>query len=158
MVINGEPSDKALVLLKFTQRSNGKQISNGFRLVTDNVRDGCHPSHTQQYGTISCCTIEKAPDFTGAKDALALAVICKVVAPSKSQHSTDLYIEAMEPVSSDRKDKVIETMKQLQRFATANLGNAETSSIAAWEQRKRRRLERYPTEIEVPPSGASSNR
>ena len=111
MVINGEPSDKALVLLKFTQRSNGKQISNGFRLVTDNVRDGFHPSHTQQYGTISCCTVEKAPDFSGAKDALVLAVICKVVAPSKSQHSTDVYIEAMEPVSSDRKDKVIETMK-----------------------------------------------
>jgi len=43
MVANGDPRGKALVLLRFTQRSVGKHISNGFRLVTDNVQDACDP-------------------------------------------------------------------------------------------------------------------
>ena len=44
IAIDGEPCDKVLALLKFTQRSVGKQISNGFRHVTDNVEDACSRS------------------------------------------------------------------------------------------------------------------
>ena len=40
MTMAGEPAEKALVLLHFTQRSIGAQQSGGFRLVTDNVVDG----------------------------------------------------------------------------------------------------------------------
>ena len=39
MVANGEPADKVLALLCFTQRSNGKQLSHGFRVVSERVRD-----------------------------------------------------------------------------------------------------------------------
>jgi hypothetical protein len=146
MLANGEPFDKALVLLKFTQRSNGKQISHGFRIVTDNVLDACNPSDESKYGTIASCTIEKVTDFTGSKACLALVVICKVVSPSKPQHVADLYIETMELVASDRQDQTIAMVKQLQRVSTVNHGNPATSAEAAWQQRKCRRLERYPTQ------------
>lgn len=147
MLADGEPFDKALVLLNFTQRSNGKQIANGFRLVTDNVQDACDPLDASKYQTIACCTVEKTPDFTANKDSLALAIICKVVSPSKLQHSADLYIESMEAVASDHRDQTIATLKQLQRIATVNQDNPATSTEAAWQQRKCRRLQRYPTQL-----------
>ena len=145
MIANGEPSDKALVLLKFSQRSNGKQIGNGYRIVAHNVRDACDSAATQLYSTIACCTVEKSPDFTCAKDSLALAVICKVASPSQPRHAADLYIEAMEPVTEAKAANVMATVIKLQRFATVADGNAAVSQEAAWQQRKCRRLERYPT-------------
>ena len=39
MLVDGQPSEKAFVFLQFQQRSNGKQIPKGFRVVSDNVRD-----------------------------------------------------------------------------------------------------------------------
>jgi hypothetical protein len=146
MLADGEPSDKALVLLKFTQRSNGKQILNGFRIVTDLVEDACDASAQERYGTIACCTPEKSTDFTAARNSLALAVICKVMNPSKEQHAADLYIETMEPIASEHKDQVIAMVTQLQRVSTVNHGNAATSTEAAWQQRKCRCLQRYPTQ------------
>ena len=59
METNEEPADKAFVLLKFTQRSLGKQILNGFRIVTDHVEDACDTSAGERYGTIACYTPEK---------------------------------------------------------------------------------------------------
>ena len=146
MLANDEPFDKALVLLKFTKRSNGKQIANGFRMVTDSVQDACDPSDDSKYATIACCTVEKAPDFTGAVNSLALAIVCKVASPSKAQHRADLYIETMETVPSDRQNHTIEMIKQLQRVSIVNRGNATVSTEAAWQQRKCRRLQRYPTQ------------
>ena len=145
MIANGEPSDKALVLLKFSQRSNGKQIGNGYRIVAHNVRDACDSAAAQLYSTIACCTVEKSPDFTCAKDSLALAVICKVASPSQPNHAADLYIEAMEPVTEAKAANVMATVIKLQRFAAVADGNAAVSQEAAWQQRKCRRLERYPT-------------
>ena len=40
MTVAGEPAEKAIVLLHFTQRSCGAQNAAGFRVVTDNVLDG----------------------------------------------------------------------------------------------------------------------
>jgi hypothetical protein len=148
MVIDGNGFDKVLALLKFTQRSVGKHISNGFRLVTDNVQDACSPLDAQRYGTIACCSVEKSPDFTAATDSLALVVICKVVSPSKSQHSADLYIEFMESVATDRKDQAIAMVQQLYRVSKVSLANPATSAEVAWQQRKCRRLTRYPTQTE----------
>ena len=146
MVIRGEPSDKALVLLQFSQRSLGAQISNGFRLATDNVKDACDAESEKKYGAIACCTIEKSPDFTAAgKGSLAFAVICKVVSASKPQHTVEFYIESMEPVVSDHRDRAVATIKQLQRVASVESRNATASTEAAWQQRKCRRLQRYPT-------------
>ena len=146
MEADEEPADKALVLLKFTQRSVGKQILNGFRIVTDHVEDACDTSAGELYGTIACCTPEKSTDFTAARNSHALAIVCKVMPPSKQQHTTDLYIESMEPISGDRVDEVIAVVKQLQRVSTVNHGNTATSTEAVWQQRKCRRMQRYPTQ------------
>ena len=145
MEADEEPADKALVLLKFTQRSVGKQILNGFRIVTDHVEDACDPSTGERYGAIACCTPEKSTDFTAARNTHAMAIVCKVMTPSKEQHTADLYIESMEPIPDDRVDQVIVMVKQLQRVSTVNHGNAATSTEAAWQQRKCRRVQRYPT-------------
>ena len=147
MEADEEPADKALVLLKFTQRSVGKQILNGFRIVTDHVEDACDTSAGERYGTIACCTPEKSTDFTAARNSHALAIVCKVMTPSKQQHTADLYIESMEPIPGDRVDQAIAMVKQLQRVSTVNHGNAATSTEAAWQQRKCRRMQRYPTQV-----------
>ena len=147
MEADEEPADKALVLLKFTQRSVGKQILNGFRIVSDHVEDACDTSTGERYGTIACCTPEKSTDFTAAKGSYAMAIVCKVMTPSKQQHTTDLYIESMEPIPSDRVAQAIAMVKQLQRVSTVNHGNAATSTEAAWQQRKCRRMQRYPTQM-----------
>ena len=146
MEADEEPADKALVLLKFTQRSVGKQILNGFRIVTDHVEDACDTSAGERYGSIACCTPEKSTDFTAARNSHALAIVCKVMPPSKQQHTTDLYIESMELISGDRVDEVIAVVKQLQRVSTVNHGNTATSTEAVWQQRKCRRMQRYPTQ------------
>ena len=146
MEADEEPTDKALVLLKFTQRSVGKNILNGFRIVTDRVEDALDTSTGELYGTIASCTPEKSPDFIAAKDSYALAIVCKVTASSKPQHTADLYIESMEPIPSHSVDKVIAMVNQLQRVSFANYGNAATSTEAAWQQRKCRRMQRYPTQ------------
>ena len=65
VLVDGQPSDKALVLLQFTQRSNGKQIANGYRIVADYVLDALEPLATTHYGTTACCSVDQSPDFTG---------------------------------------------------------------------------------------------
>jgi len=145
MFADDEPADKALVLLKFTPRSVGKQIPNGFRIVTDDVADACDTSATERYGSIASCTAEKSTDFTAGRNSYALAIVCKVTLPSKEQHTADLYIESMEPIAPDRVEQAIAMVKQLKRVSTVNHGNAATSTEAAWQQKKCRRMERYPT-------------
>ena len=39
MLANGNAIDKALTLLRFTQRGNGKQLLQGFRIITERVQD-----------------------------------------------------------------------------------------------------------------------
>ena len=145
MLVDGQPSEKALVLLRFQQRSNGKQISNGFRVVSDNVRDVLDPSAALLYSTIACCTIEKACDFTAGRDTCHLAIVCKVAPASKPNHTSDLYHEAMEPASTEQQEQTIAMMQQLQRMSKIDRGNPATSDQAAWQQRKCRRLQRYPS-------------
>ena len=129
------------------QRSVGKQILNCFRIVTDDVEDACDTCATERYGSIASWSPEKSTDFTAAKNSYALAIVCKVTLPSKQQHTADLYIESMEPIPSDRVAHAIAMVKQLQRVSTVNHGNAATSTEAAWQQRKCRRMQRYPTQM-----------
>ena len=92
------------------------------------------------------CTVEKVIDFSAAKDATAIAVISKVVAPSKSQqHAADLYIKAMEVVLKQDIPRSVEMMRQLQQISNTQSANPATSSEVAWQQRKCRKLQRYPT-------------
>ena len=39
MLADGKPVEKALTLLRFTQRSNGKQHAHGFRIIAERVQD-----------------------------------------------------------------------------------------------------------------------
>jgi hypothetical protein len=152
MLADGKPVEKALTLLRFTQRSNGKQHAHGFRIITERTQDATAGAATKLtkencYATVALCTIEKVTDFSAAKDATAIAVISEVVAPSKpQQHAADLYIEAMELVVSKHDiPRSVEMMRQLQGISDAQSANPATSSEVAWQQRKCRRLLRYPT-------------
>ena len=138
------------MLLYFTQRSAGGQQAGGFRLVTDNVLDGSEPSLLQstgapKYGTIARCTVERCPDFTAAKGNYALAIVCKATRPAKQQHAVDLYIEAMEPVAKYHADRAATMVTKLSSVAAAARATTEASQEAAFQQRKCRRLLRYPT-------------
>ena len=151
MVADGQPVEKALTLLRFTQRSNGKHHGKGFRIVTERTQDataGVATELTKEncYGTVALCTVEKVSDFTAAKDAIVMAVISKVVEPSKPlQHTADLYIEAMEPVKNDDIASSMGMMRKLQQISKVQSADPAISSEIAWQQRKCRRLVRYPT-------------
>ena len=151
MLADGKPVEKALTLLHFTQRSNGKQHSHGFRVVTERVRDATTSDATELtskkncYATVALCTVEKTPDFSAAKDTTAMAVVSKVVAPSKEVHTADLYIEAMDIVSKDDLPSAMKMMQQMQQISDTQSANPAESSEVAYRQRKCRRLQRYPT-------------
>ena len=152
MLADGQPVDKALTLLHFTQRSNGKSHGHGFRVVAERVTDPTAGTATELseencYATVALCTVEKVADFSPAKGVTVIAVISKVVAPSKPhQHAADLYIEAMEPVPNVDIPGSVEMMQQLQRVSNTPFGDPDASSEVAWQQRKCRRLLRYPTQ------------
>ena len=151
MLADGKPVEKALTLLRFTQRGNGKQHAHGFRIVSERAQDATAGAATELtkencYATVALCTIEKAPDFATAKDATVMAVISKVVAPSKPlQHAADLYIEAMELVPKHDIASSMGMMRKLQRISNVQSADPASSSEVAWQQRKCRRLLRYPT-------------
>ena len=151
MLADGKPVEKALTLLQFSQRSSGKQHKHGFRIITERAQDATAGAATELtkencYATVALCTVEKSPDFAVAKDAIAMAVISKVVAPSKPlQHAADLYIEAMEVVPKDDVASSMAMMRKLHRISNAQSADPATSSEVAWQQRKCRRLLRYPT-------------
>ena len=151
MLADGKPVEKALTLLHFTQRSNGKNHAKGFRLVTERVQDATASEATELsnencYATVAQCTTEKIPDFSVQKDTTYMAVISAVVAPSKpEQHKADLYIEAMEPVNRDNIASCRGMLRKLQQISTVQSADPDTSSEIACRQRKCRRLNRYPT-------------
>ena len=151
MLADGKPAEKALTLLHFNQRSNGKQHAHGFRIITERVTDATAGVATELtkdncYATVALCTVEKVPDFSALKNATAMAVISKVVAPSKpQQHAAEFYIEAMEIVQQHDIASSMEIMRQMERISNAQSADPATSSEVAWQQRKCRRLLRYPT-------------
>ena len=102
-------------------------------------------TNANQYGTVTLCTVEKVTDFSAAKDSTAIAVISNVVARSKpQQHTVYLYIEAMEAVPTNYIAASVEMMCQLHRVSNMHRGDVKTSSEAAWQQRKCRRMLCYP--------------
>ena len=136
--------------MHFTQRTIGGKGSGGFRLVTDNVVDGSDlalPQGTQQFevGIAARCCVERCPDFTAAKAGYALAVVCKAARPAKPQHDLDLYIESMELLSKEQTPRAHETLVKLRSVAAAARTDTEASDEKAFQQRKCRRLLRYPT-------------
>ena len=151
MLADDKPADKALVLLHFTQRGNGKQHASGFRIITDRVQDATAGAATELtnkncYAAVALCTMEKVHDYSPTKNATAIAVISKVVTPSKPhQHAADLYIESMEEVPKEDILRSVEMMQQLQRISNTQAADPATSSEVASQQKKCRRLLRYPT-------------
>ena len=126
MTVAGEPTEKAIVLLHFTQRSVGAQNAAGFRVVTDNVLDGSvvpksdEPAAEQlKVGIVARCTVARCPEFTASKASYAVAVVCKATLPAKPQHALDLYIEAMEVLSKEQIHPMRETLVKLRSVAAA---------------------------------------
>ena len=151
MLADGKPVEKALTLLRFTQRGNGKNHANGFRIVTDRVQDATANEATELskencYATVAQCTTEKIPDFSAQKDTTYMAVVSAVVAPSKPLlHKADLHIEAMELVNRDNIASCRGMIRKLQQISTVQSADPDTSSEVACRQRKCRKLNRYPT-------------
>ena len=147
MLTDLEPVDKALVLLKYNQRSSGKNLGDGFRIVTENVQDAMDDTNQKRYGTIALCSVEKSPDFIAQKDSVAICVISKVTSPLNpySGKTADLYVEAMEVVPASDTQRAIEMMSKLQTASSIKHGNTEVSDEQAWRQKKCRRLTKYPT-------------
>ena len=95
---------------------------------------------------MALCRLEKGTDFSAAKDTTAIAIVCNVVKPCKpQQHSADLYIEAMENVPKEDVPLCMEMMQQLIQISNAEAADTPISTDVAWQQRKCRRLNRYPT-------------
>ena len=72
MLTDGKPVEKALTLLHFTQRSNGKQHAHGFRVITERAQDATAGAATELttekcYATIALCTFEKVTGFSAAQ-------------------------------------------------------------------------------------------
>ena len=145
MLANGEPADKALVLLHFQQTSKGNQLPSGFRIVSERVQDAANPTASEVFSTVALCTVEKSPFFTATKGATFLAIISKVLAPEKPGDTAVLCIEAMDPVPEANKTEAVTMLQRLETISQFNRDNAITSDTAAWEQRKCRKLSRYPT-------------
>ena len=145
MLANGEPADKALVLLYFPQASNGKRLQSGFRVVTDRVQDAANSTASEVYSTVALCTVEKSSFFTATKGSTFLALVSKVQAPEKPGHTALLCIEAMDPVHDNQKTETVNMLQKLEDISQFNRDNAVTSDRVAWQQRKCRRLQRYPT-------------
>ena len=151
LLANDCPVDKALVLLQSTQKSVGKQIAGGFRVLTNGVSDATNTDSEDKYGIIAYCTVEASPMFMFASASLTLAVISKVAAPQKAEHKADLLLDAMERVDPAQTDGIVRMLQHLQRHGPAARASAQASHekdecvSPAWEQRKCRRMGRYPT-------------
>ena len=152
MIADTRPVDKVLTILHFTQRSFSKQHANTFRMVSARVQDASVEQNTagdtlNSFGTIALCAHERVNDFSPSKGSTAIAVISKMVAPAlPDHHAADLFVEAMEVIES--KEDIAcckKMMQQLQQISAIEPGDAACSAQVAWEQRKCRRLLRYPT-------------
>ena len=101
------------------------------------------------HGAIARCTVERCPDFTVAKGSYALAVICRAGQPVKPQHAADLFIETMEPIPKEHADQARKLLENLRDIAVAQSSQSTPSfqagRVQAFQQRKCRRLSRYPS-------------
>ena len=147
LTVGDQPVEKVLTLLQFTQNTKGAQQQGTFRLVADNVIDGCADDVSLKVGTVARCSVDQCPDFSAQKGAFALVVICKATLPSKEQHAADVYIEAMEVIDAKRVEEARTLVDKLRSVACAAKEDAVPSQESAYQQRKCRKLHRYPTTI-----------
>ena len=145
LVVQEQPVDKALVLLRFTQKTKGAQQQGSFRIVAENVVDAIAADDAIKVATVARCSVERCPDFVVPKDAVALAVICKATQPTQQQHAAVVYIEAMQIVEPALIDKAKSMVEKLRAVAAARHSGAEPSQESPAQQQKCRRLHRYPT-------------
>ena len=82
MEANGNSADKAVAMLKFSEKTIGQTLKkDGFRLICDRVTDYTDDSvieatNKNSYGVIAICSIEKSVNFRiGSKGEVHLVVI-----------------------------------------------------------------------------------
>ena len=145
--------DKALVLLQSTRRSFGKLLAGGYRVITDDVTDATDKSSKEKFGVVAYCSIEASPSFMfppppqGSTASTAIAVLTKVLSPQKSEHKADLYVQQMQVVPPGDVKDVVEMFQRMQQHKPSNETpkEAATAVTPPWEQRKCRKICRYPT-------------
>ena len=152
MEANGNGADKAVAMLKFSERPQGQNLKNeGFRMICDRVTDYTDDSSKEvtnknSYGVIAICSIEKSVHFRASKDEVHMVVITKVVTPTKAdKHKADLYIEAMERVLPEKLQDMKTTMLQLQQVTSVSRADDVMTEQTAVLNNKCRRLGSYPT-------------
>ena len=152
MEANGNGADKAIAMLKFSEKTIGQTLKNdGFRLICDRVTDYTDDSvleatNKNSYGVIAICSIEKSVNFRASKGEVHMVVITKVATPTKGdKHKADLYIEAMERVLPENLQNMKTTMLQLQQVTSVSRADDLTTEQTAVRNNKCRRLGSYPT-------------
>ena len=148
ITVGGKPVEKTFVLLQFTQTTKGAQRDRAFRIVADNVIDGGTHGGAAEHkvSTIARCSVERCPGFTAQKNMHALAVVCKITAPTKAQHVADVYIDATQIVDPAHLDRACAVVSRMRVVAVAFFADATPSQESAYAQQKCRGLHRYSTE------------
>ena len=168
---NDEAVDKALVLIRATQKSVGKNIANAFRVVTDNLTDPFLTNVAEQHACIRAvglCNFENADDFKIAKTnttagSLALAIIGKVSqgTPTDGQKSSyDIYIDKVQQIEESQWENVKRLMLAMIKLTTKVTWSEEymrtpwnkRSPETPWTMKKCRKLSACPTDRSVEPS------
>ena len=148
---HGNGAEKALALLHFGEKSTGKQLQGGYRLISERVTDytddsKAEPTQKTCYAVIAICSIEKATDFRALQNDVHLVVISKMDHPAKpAKHRADLYIEAMERIKPEALKATKEMMVHMQQMTHVTGAAPADEEKGEPDNRKCARLGRYPT-------------
>ena len=148
---HGKGADKALALLHFSEKTTGKQLQGGFRLMSERVTDftddsKAEPTQKTCYAVIAICSVEKATDFRALPNDVHLVVISKMDEPAKPEkHRADLYIEAMERILPEKLESAKQMMLQMQQMTRVRNAASSTEDDVEVNNTKCARLCRYPT-------------
>ena len=150
--VAGKAVERALTLLRFTDRTSGQVNSAGQgvrvvgRVADGTVKDATESTLANSFGTVAVCTVAQVTEYTAKVGSLFLAVISKVCEADKPLINTaDFQIETMEEIETDRRDLVIDMITKLQQIVCVQDGDTSSSTPVPFEPRKCRRLNRWPT-------------
>ena len=158
-----QPIDKAMVILRSTEKSIGKNTEAGFRVQTDGVCDAmAGADDTDKYRIVANCTVEEFdryqfPRGTNVeKPACAIAIVSKVLQATQSYHKAELLVEAMEVLDDRDVEEIISTFRRMSKLLTANMGNAPaedsvpSTPVQVRMQNSCKKLKAFPTDASLP--------
>ena len=164
------PVDKAVVLIRSTQKSTGRNIANAYRVITENILDPFLANGSNQNAVlraVGLCTFESAEDFkmtpprNSATGYYCLAIVAKVM-PATCSHSLvskpcyDVFVERLQPIEESDREMVQKLMAALIKVAT-NATWGEENLRTPWTQRKCKRLSNWPNDESIKSADASAS-